>query len=248
MKSQCCDTYSKFTPVTHVIFDLDGTLIDSEGVYAEALQVAVEAYGKPYSPSLKSKISGTTERTGARMVIDALEIDTTIEEFLKIYNEHATKKLGDLDLRPGAEKLVRHLHKNNIPMAVATSSQKEGYELKTKKFDELFSLFSHIVCGGTDPDVKASKPAPDIFLICASRFADSPKPSKCLVFEDSANGVRAALAAEMQVVMTPDESVPYDIWKIATLRIDTFDYMMPQLFGLPPFPPGEAPVFPDDLR
>lgn len=78
----------------------------------------------------------------------------------------------------GVERLVRHLHKNNVPFAIATSSGKKSYDHKTSKHRSLFSLFNHVVNGGTDPEVKNGKPAPDIFLTCASRFPDKPPMNK----------------------------------------------------------------------
>lgn len=79
---------------------------------------------------------------------------------------------------PGAKKLVRHLHEQNIPIAIATSSAQDEMELKTKALQDVFKVFHHIVCGSTDLDVKRGKPAPDIFLACASRFPDKPDPSQ----------------------------------------------------------------------
>jgi len=76
---------------------------------------------------------------------------------------------------------VRHLKKNKVPFAIATSSTKKSFDLKTSQHKSLFSLFDHIVCGGSDPEVKNGKPAPDIFLTCASRFPDQPHPNKVLV-------------------------------------------------------------------
>lgn len=79
----------------------------------------------------------------------------------------------------GVEKLVQHLHKNGIPMAIASGgTDQQSWPLWEQKFKELFSLFHHIVMATLDPDVKQNKPAPDVYLICAQRFADKPHPSQ----------------------------------------------------------------------
>jgi len=65
-----------------------------------------------------------------------------------------------------------------VPIAVATSSGKENVDIKLAKHQQLFSLFHHIVMGSTDQEVKHGKPAPDIFLVCASRFKDTPTADK----------------------------------------------------------------------
>lgn len=108
-------------------------------------------------------------------------------------------------------------------------------EIKITNHRELFKLFHHRVCGSSDPEVKQGKPAPDIFLIAASRFPEKPDPSKCLVFEDAPNGVQAANSAGMQVVMVPDERVPLEMCKLATQRLRSLEEFQPELFGLPPF-------------
>lgn len=76
----------------------------------------------------------------------------------------------------GAERLVRHLHDSKVPICLATSSSVESVEVKTTHHQELFELFHHKVMGSSDKDVKDGKPAPDIFLVAARRFPDSPKP------------------------------------------------------------------------
>lgn len=79
----------------------------------------------------------------------------------------------------GAKQLIEHLHKKNVPIALATSSSKESYDLKVNKHHkELFSLFPNKTFGSSDPDVKNGKPHPDIFLVSANRFPDKPKPEK----------------------------------------------------------------------
>jgi beta-phosphoglucomutase-like phosphatase (HAD superfamily) len=88
-------------------------------------------------------------------------------------------------------------------------------------------------------EVRLTKPEPDVFLACAEKFPKSPlSMSQCLVFEDGENGVRAALAAGMKVVLVP--SLPlsnYDtmIIKHTALTIDSLLKFDPVSFGLPPF-------------
>lgn len=120
-------------------------------------------------------------------------------------------------------------------MAVATSSTKESFELKTEIHQDFFSLFNHVVTGGTDPEVKNGKPAPDIFLVAARRFPQKPPPRDCLVFEDAPNGVQAAISAGMQAVMVPDELVQPELCKLATVKLNSLEEMKPELFGLPSF-------------
>lgn len=78
----------------------------------------------------------------------------------------------------GVEKLLLHLKKNNVPIALATSSSQESSDLKTQKWKNVFNLFNHKVYGGSDLEVSHGKPSPDIFLIAAKRFPDNPDPSK----------------------------------------------------------------------
>ena len=89
---------------------------------------------------------------------------------------------------------MQHLHKHNIPIAVATSSAQDAMELKTQDHQNLFTLFHHIVCGSTDPDVKNGKPAPDIFLVCASRFPDKPQPEQVRDYSFPFRGIKVFVA------------------------------------------------------
>lgn len=77
----------------------------------------------------------------------------------------------------GVERLLRHLKENNVPIALATSSGKQSFDLKTPHHKEVFDLFDHKVLGASDPDVKKGKPNPDIFLVAADRFPDKPNPT-----------------------------------------------------------------------
>ncbi|RZC33854.1 pseudouridine-5'-monophosphatase, partial [Asbolus verrucosus] len=207
----------------------------SESGYDRVIGEMVKPFGKTYTQDIKIKILGTPEPDTARIAITEMQLPYTVDEFLTIYRAKVKEELQNPTLMPGAEKLVRHLHKHDIPIAVATSSSQDSMELKTKNHQSLFKLFHHIVCGSTDPEVKHGKPAPDIFLVCASRFPDKPSPDQCVVLEDAPNGAKGAIAAGMQAVLVPDPGVPEECRRPATLVLKSLTEFQPELFGLPAF-------------
>jgi pseudouridine-5'-monophosphatase len=121
----------------------------------------------------------------------------TVDEYLKLSLDLQEHLFPLAKLLPGVERLLRHLHANKIPIAVATSSSKQKFDLKTSLHKPLFELFDVIVCGD-DPEVKHAKPSPDLFLTAQKRLGNPPSDN-CLVFEDAVNGIQAGLAANMSV-------------------------------------------------
>ncbi|XP_055644244.1 probable pseudouridine-5'-phosphatase isoform X3 [Toxorhynchites rutilus septentrionalis] len=224
---------SNFQKVTHCIFDMDGLLLDTERLYTEMTQSICDPYGKSYTWEIKQSVMGLQRDEAAVAIVKALDLPITPEEYITISTEKINQLMGNCIMMPGAERLVKHLHKHNIPIALATSSGEDSVEVKTQNHRELFDLFGHKVMGSSDADVKEGKPAPDIFLVAASRFPDAPKPEQCLVFEDAPNGVTAGISAGMQVVMVPDPHINEDQRKHATLVLESLEEFKPELFGLP---------------
>ncbi|KAH9632005.1 hypothetical protein HF086_016565 [Spodoptera exigua] len=225
-----------FNPVTHVLFDMDGLILNTEELYTEAFQNIVSRYGKNYTFDLKLKLMGLQSHETAKMIVSELQLPMSIEEFLEESKKQFELLFPETQLMPGAKQLIEHFHKNNIPIGLATSSSKESYDLKVNKHHlDLFDLFPYKTFGSSDPAVKNGKPHPDIFLVSANKFPAKPKPEQCLVFEDAVNGVKAAKAAGMQVVMVPDPRVPKELTSDATLVINSLLDFQPELFGLPPF-------------
>ncbi|XP_049884944.1 pseudouridine-5'-phosphatase-like [Pectinophora gossypiella] len=220
-------------PVTHVLFDMDGLILNTEDLYTIGFQQVASRYGKEFTFALKCQIMGQQSREFAASIIQGLDLPMTVDEFLaetrKIFNE----LFPQCQLMPGVEKLIRHLHTHNVPIGLATSSSKETYDLKVSKHLDFFELLPYKTWGSSDPDVNRGKPYPDIFLVAAAKFPDRPAPEKCLVFEDSLNGVRAAKAAGMQVVMVPDRRLDRNLTADATLVLDSIEQFKPELFGLP---------------
>jgi pseudouridine-5'-monophosphatase len=239
----------KPVPVTHVIFDLDGLLIDSEQTYEKVMQNFCRRHGKEFTWELKKLTLGLTAPVIAAKVIEFLSLPMTPEQLMKEVEDEFPKALPLIRPMPGVEKLLGHLRDNKIPMSIATSSSRKWFSLKTQGFpQDLLSAFHHILHAPEEERVKAAKPAPDTFLVSRKKFFYEgikedviPHKQSFLVFEDSVTGVLAGIRAGMQVVMIPDPRL--DIQTIMrnepelrpTLILPSLEDFKPDLFGLPSF-------------
>jgi pseudouridine-5'-monophosphatase len=187
--------------ITHVIFDMDGLLLNTEPFYTEAHEIMASRYGKVFDWSVKSRMIGLPAQTSAQRMIDALQLPISVAEYLEMRAPILEKLFPRAEPMPGAVSLTHRLHDLGIPQAVATSSTTHHFHLKTSRHSDWFGLFKLVVTGD-DPAVKRGKPNPDIFLHVAENL--SAVPENCLVFEDSPAGIEAASAAGMHSVAVPD--------------------------------------------
>lgn len=217
-------------PIKAVIFDMDGLLLDTEGIYSEVTQMIVGRYGRTFGWEHKQHIIGRGAADLARYVVAALELPISAEEFLALREPLMRERFPLAGSMAGAEQLVRHLSAEGIPIAVGTSSSRASFELKSTLHREWFALFDTIVTAD-DPQVGQAKPAPDIFLRAAERLGVAAED--CLVFEDSPFGVTAAKAAGMYAVAVPDPAMAADKYRHADRVVTSLRHFELAPMGLP---------------
>lgn len=213
---------------THVIFDLDGTLLDTEPLYTQAAQAVVGRYGKRYDWSIKRHTMGGDPLTGARFVVHTLALPLSPEEYLAEREIIMRELCKTAPPRPGAASLVERLHARGIPLAIGTSSSRELCQVKLAPH-AFAAHFRSVVCSD-DPGITGGKPAPDIFLRAAAELGADP--AHCLVFEDTEKGVQAALAAGMQVIVTPDPALEGADFSRATSVLESLEGLTLHALGL----------------
>ncbi|CAN8273884.1 unnamed protein product [Cochlearia groenlandica] len=223
--------------ITHVIFDMDGLLLDTEKFYTEVQEKILARYNKTFDWSLKAKMMGRKAIEAAKLFVEECGISDSLspEDFIVERESMLQDLFPTSDLMPGASRLLRHLYGKGVPICIATGTHTRHYELKTQRHRELFSLMHHIV-RGDDPEVKQGKPAPDGFLAASRRFEDGPvDPRKALVFEDAPSGVMAAKNAGMNVIMVPDPRLDKSYCNVADQVLASLLDFKPEEWGLPPF-------------
>ena len=181
-----------------VIFDMDGLLLDSEPLYRITWQTAAAELGCLIDDDFYSKFVGRGTDEAELILLehfgDALPLDEFRIRWKRDFDDRLSRE--PLPHKPGAIALLDRVDARGIPKALATSTPRA---LATRCLGDLTSRFSIFAFGD---EVEHSKPAPDLFLLAASRLGVAP--DDCLVIEDSEAGVRAAHAAAMAVIMVPD--------------------------------------------
>jgi pseudouridine-5'-monophosphatase len=187
-------------PPTHVIFDLDGTLVDTEPLYTQAAERILARFGKVFDFGIKRQIMGGGPLAGARFVVEHLGLPLSPEQYLAEREVILREACRTARAMPGAIQLIDALHARSIPLAIGTSSERDLCLLKLAA--QPFAARFHTIACSDDPGVVSAKPAPDIFLAAARGLGAAA--DRCLVFEDTPKGVAAARAAGMEVIAVID--------------------------------------------
>ncbi|KAJ7049710.1 HAD-like domain-containing protein [Mycena amicta] len=237
--------------IEYVLFDLDGLLIDTENLWSKVTDTILAPYGEKVTWEIKAGCMGKHELASATHLLSCLpSVQLTPEAFLLQLNALQDSLWHTVSLLPGAHKLLAHLSRHNVPIALATSSRRTKFERKTAHLQETFALFAgRVVCGDDIPEMRA-KPQPDIFLVAAREvlgrdvgFGEATEAqlavrAKGLVFEDALSGLQAGKRAGMNVVWVPDDrlrTLAYDEVEKPDLVLRSLEEFVPEEWGLPPY-------------
>ncbi len=185
------------------LFDMDGLLLDTERLGVLMCKRAGAAFGCELSEALILRTLGTTGAL-CKEIYHTEHPELPFAEYSTLFRELmlAEMEQNGVPVKPGARELLASLQEKGIPRAVVSSSGESAVR-KYLALAGLLDCFDLLVCGRADVP---SKPAPDMYLR-AARDIGVP-PERCLVLEDSPNGLRSGRAAGCVVCMVPD-LIPY---------------------------------------
>ena len=188
-----------------VIFDMDGLMFDTERIWNICWEPALAKFGLPCKDGLSQAARGTTKAGSCDVLRRFYGEDCPamgiVEELYRLAYEAFNKPVPK---KPGLDALLAWLDEQHLPMAVASSSREAMIRNNLDQWG-MTHYFKAIVSG---QHVAHSKPDPEIFLLTAEKLG--VEPARCLVLEDSYNGVRAGAAGGFVTVMVPDLSPATD--------------------------------------
>ncbi len=202
-----------------VLFDMDGLLIDSMKHWIALDQNWFRENGRELTDADVLFLTGKSMRENLLWLKGIFNLDTPIEQLMKeriaqtdeIYNTQTQPMLGALEL-------LQAIDNSSLVQAIASGSS----QARIKKVVERFSWASYFdsLWSADDVDCKG-KPAPDVYLAAAA--AVGVDPSRCVVFEDAANGLQSAKAAGMDCIVVPQEAWSPGDFSDADLSVSTLE-------------------------
>lgn len=183
-----------------VIFDMDGTIFDTERLVLDCWEKVGERHGIPGIQEVFIRCIGTNNARTQEIVYEHYGKDFPFEKFSgessALFHEIADTE--GIPLKPGAVELLTYLSENKVPLGLASSTRLAAVTQELQAAG-LYDYFQVVVGGDL---LKNSKPAPDIYLMTCERMGTLPQNTYAI--EDSYNGIRSAHSAGMRPIMVPD--------------------------------------------
>lgn len=183
-----------------VIFDLDGTLVDSMWMWKAIDIEYLGKFGISLPPTLQKDIEGMSFSETAVYFKETFQIPDSLDKIKADWNQMAYDKYTkEVPLKSGAKEFLEYCKENGIKIGIATSNSRELVDATL----EALEIRDYFDCVMTACEVTKGKPAPDIYLAVAEKIG--VKPMECLVFEDIEMGILAGKNAKMEVCAVEDE-------------------------------------------
>lgn len=190
---------SDFRNIKGAVFDMDGTILDSMGMWQDIDRRYLARFGKEAPADLQRRIEGFSVPETARYFKEAFGIPDGTDEIIAAWNEMAREEyLYCLQLKPGAEAYLRSLHARGVLLGIATTNYRDLTKACLARLG-ILDLFTAVVTSG---EIEKGKPDPEIFLKAAQAMGLSPED--CVVFEDLPAGLLAGKRAGMRTVAVYD--------------------------------------------
>ena len=198
-----------------VIFDMDGTLLDSMNVWKDIDTEFMGSRNLTTPEGFYSHIEGKNFHETAVYFKETFSLEESVDEIKDIWHHMAFEKYcNDITLKEGAADFLDRLSAMEIKMGIATSSSRELAEACLTS-SGIIDRFGAIITGS---DVSKGKPSPEIYLTAADQLGVSPE--KCLIFEDVPNGIRAGINAGMKTCAVYDDFSAH----LTTVKKELADY------------------------
>lgn len=217
----------RLAPFSAVVFDMDGTLLDTELVFRDVFYEVISGMGLTLEDNIYAHIVGSSHEVTHGILAKAFGAAFSYPDF----DAECRRIMGDrmeisVPVRPGVPELLDELAARRIPAAVATSSRRV-HALAHLGTAGILDRFETIVARD---DVNAPKPHPEPYLTAAKRLGVAP--ADCLSIEDSPTGVMSAHGAGMQTLMVPDIVQPSaDIAALCIAVMDSLHDVRHAIFG-----------------
>jgi HAD superfamily hydrolase (TIGR01509 family) len=201
-------------PVEAVIFDMDGTLIDSESVYIAAMKDAAGTLGLALPLDLCHAMVGVPSHECNVMLQEHYGAGFDLAVFRGHFATSVQRQMSErVPVKPGVFELLDFLRDRGLPLAIATSAGRATAERNLGRA----GLLDRFAALATRDDVEHPKPAPDLYLEAAKRLGVAS--DRCVAFEDSSIGIIAAHAAGMRAVMVLDILPPTEEARAKSLHV-----------------------------
>ncbi|MDE0926675.1 MAG: HAD family phosphatase [Methylophilaceae bacterium] len=216
---------NKKSVIRAAIFDMDGLLIDSERMIMQACIAAAKEIDITYTQAEYAELIGRAWPDATRIMTKQLGGDDNFQHVMHCINAGLDKGGNVFPLKTGALALLKHYQERDIICGVASSSPISHIEerLSAVGVRDYFTIVS------SGHEVENGKPHPDIYLLAMERLQDHVKfaAHECIAFEDSEPGARAAIAANLDVVVVPDLKQPSDFVRENSFKVvESLDHFL----------------------